>query len=408
MPVSFTICAGHQRKCVLPFPLSLFPFPYFVALIILLAFFAPVCRSQEAATDEVVVVGAGMAALTDDSAGSEEEAVWDAKRNAVEQAAGFFLKARAIGRDFQLESDRIEARTDGFVRKWEIVPGSRRIETVGNGKILRLQVRATVALLPVIKKLQDIRDVYDDLERPRIRVTLIGDSANGAAKRAILAALQAQGFETATGDSAEITLSARVDAEPLIKLGDKEAAYGVGESVAACRAVVTLEIVSEVSEQTLFIAKSEGAGSSFQSDADARSEAIESAAQTLIEQEDGIVLRRLLIRWARERQEGHAVAVEITNLDSKRIALLRDRLREMRGYVRSLGDTETPHKTTFRFLTRLESRAIRRRLAALRLDNLGLRVLNERGPHIVCAAASRPRSNNAAALDFVLNSDYTD
>ena len=103
------------------------------------------------------------------------------------------------------------------------------------------------------------------------------------------------------------------------------------------------------------------------------------------------MLRRLLIHWARERQEGYAVAIEIANLDSKRIALLRGRLREMRGYVRSLGDTETAHKITFHFLTRLESRAIRRRLAALRLDNLSLRVLNERGPRIVCAAAGRPR-----------------
>ena len=365
---------------------------YLVALIILLVWFAPALPALEAATDEIVVVGEGMAALADDSAGSEEEAVWDAKRNAVEQAAGFFLKARAVGRDFQLESDRIEGRTNGFVRKWEIIPGSRRIEKIGNGKILRLKVRAVVALLPVIRKLQDIRDVYEDLERPRIRVSVVEKDANGAANRAIMTALLAQGFEIATGDAAEITLIARVDAEPLIKLGDKDSTYGVGESVAACRAVVTLQIVSEASEQTLFTAKAEGAGNSFQSDADARNEAIHSAAQSVMEQEDGILLRRLLIRWAEERQEGHAVAVEITNLDANRIALLRGKLREMRGYVRSLGETETPRKTTFRFLTRLDSRAIRRRLAALRLDNLGLRVpLNERGPHILCAAATRPR-----------------
>ena len=375
---------------------SLFPVPIADALLIpcslfLLAFFAPLCHAKEAAPDDLIVVGAGMAALTDDSAGSEEEAVWDAKRNAVEQAAGFFLKARAVGRDFQLESDRIEARTDGFVRKWEIIPGSRRIETAGNGKILRLKIRATVALLPVIRKLEDIRDVYEDLERPRLRVSVVGDAANGAAKRTLLAALLAQGFEIAAGDGAEITLLARVDAEPIVKLGDKDSTYGIGESVAACRAVVTLQIQSEASEQTLFTAKSEGAGNSFQSDADARSEAIQSAAQSLMEQDDGILLRRLLILWARERQEGHAVALEVTRLDSARIALLREKLREMRGYVRSLGETETAQKTTFRFLTRLESRAVRRRLAALRLDNLGLRVENEHGPRIVCAAAARPR-----------------
>lgn len=356
-------------------------------LIIFLFWFAPAPRAQEAASDETVRVGEGMAALGDDPGAAEEEAVWDAKRNAVEQVAGFFLKARAIGRDFNLESDRIEGRTDGFVRKWEIVPGSRRIETVGNAKILRLKVRAVVALIPVIRKLEDIRAIYDDLERPRIRVTVAGDSGGGAAKHAILMALQAQGFEMATGDAAEITLSARINSAPTLKLGDKDSAYGVGESVAACRASITLQIVSEASEQTLFVAKADAAGSSFQSDADARTEATLNAAQTLMEQEDGILLRRLLVRWAEERETGHAIAVEVSNLDPNRVALLRGKLRTMRGWVRSLGETETARKTTFRFLTRLESRAVRRRVAALRLDNRGLRVQNGRGPRIICASA---------------------
>ena len=111
----------------------------------------------------------------------------------------------------------------------------------------------------------------------------------------------------------------------------------------------------------------------------------------MMEQEDGILLRRLLVRWATEREEGHAIAVEVSNLDPDRVALLRGKLRTMRGWIRSLGETETVRKTTFRFLTRLESRAVRRRLAALRLDNLGLRVQNGRGPRILCASALRKK-----------------
>ena len=360
-------------------------------LAILLCCFTPALHSQEAAPDDIVLFGDGMAALRDDASASEEEAVWDAKRNAVEQAAGAFLKARAVGRDFALESDRIEERTSGFIRKWEIVPGSRRIETVGNGKILRLKIRAVVALLPVIRKLQDIRDVYDDLERPRLRVEVVGDSASGAAKHAILAALQAQGFEIATGETAEITLSARVSTKATVKLGDKDSAFGIGESVAACRAVISVEIVSASSEQTLFVTQADGMGNSFQSDANARTEAIAASAQNLMTQNDSGLLQHLLVRWARERQEGHAVSIAVSGLDAKRLGILRGKIREMRGYVRSLGETEKSGKTTFRFLTRLDTRAARRRLADFRLDNTGLIVRKERGPQIVCAALTRPR-----------------
>src|SRR5687768_16295170 len=113
-----------------------------------LLFAASAALAQDAAKEEIEIVGDGAAAVTKDLAAVEEEAVWDAKRNVVEQAAGKFLRARAVGRDFELEEDRIEGCTNGFIRKWEVIPGSRKIEALGNGRVLRLLVKATVALIP--------------------------------------------------------------------------------------------------------------------------------------------------------------------------------------------------------------------------------------------------------------------
>src|SRR5262249_34905428 len=73
--------------------------PVFVLFLLIPLLLPSAARAQEA-SDELAVIGEGAAAVGDDVAAAEEEAVWDAKRNAVEQAAGIFLKARTIGRDF--------------------------------------------------------------------------------------------------------------------------------------------------------------------------------------------------------------------------------------------------------------------------------------------------------------------
>src|SRR5206468_8817034 len=129
------------------FAFRLLPFALFGGLLLFLSF-VPIrtgAQSESPDRDTVVVVGEGMAVLNADPTAAEEEAVWDAKRNAVEQAAGLLVRSYVSGRDFQLEENEIRGRSEGFVKRWEVVTGSRRIENIGGSQILRLQVRATVA-----------------------------------------------------------------------------------------------------------------------------------------------------------------------------------------------------------------------------------------------------------------------
>lgn len=354
--------------------------------------------ASDSASDEIVVVGEGMAALNEDAAAAEEEAVWDAKRNAVEQAAGIFLRARAVGRDFALVEDEISSRTDGFVRRWEVVAGSRRVETLANGRILRLKVQAAVALLPVIRRLADMADVYDDLERPRVRIEVIGDSPAHPAQSALIAAFRAQGFEIAAESGpAEVVLSGHLVSTPTLRLGDRETPYGVGETVAACRAHLSVRVVSTASEEILLTAHADGGGRSFESDAEARAEAATEAAESLLQESANLFVQRLLVRWARERQEGHVVAIQATGLDARRRALLREEVAAMRGFRKMVAETEDRSRLTLRLLTRLDTRSVRRRLAAVRLDHTALTLLNDRGPLIVCAASARPRVSHPSA-----------
>ena len=347
-------------------------------------------RPEDGAKEEIEIVGNGAAAVTKDLAAVEEEAVWDAKRNAVEQAAGIFLRARAVGRDFELEDDRIEGRTNGFIRKWEVIAGSRKIEALGNGRVLRLQVRATVALLPVIRKLSDIKDVYDDLERPRIRIEITNDAARRV-KDVLVAALKAEGYEIARDDRAEILMSGLVEYTPTLRLGDKETPYGVGEKLAACRARLSLQVISTASESVLLTASGQGAGRSFTSDTEARSDSAEAAADNLVVQSRDQFRENLLVRWARERQEGHVLAIKVTGLDANSRDQLKQPLAAMRGFRAFVSEKSETGTFTVRLLTRLDTRALRRRIAELTLNEKELKLLNDRGPTIHCAVKQPQR-----------------
>src|SRR5262249_6051224 len=152
---------------------------------------------------------------------------------------------------------------------------------VGTGQILRLQVRATVALLPLIRRLADIADVYDDMERPRIRVEIDGDGPAHGVQNALLATLKEQQFDLAESGPAEIVLQGRLETVPTVRFGDRASPYGVGESVAACHARLVARFISTASEEALCVVRAEGDGQSFESDAEALSNAGEEAAQNL-------------------------------------------------------------------------------------------------------------------------------
>jgi hypothetical protein len=341
-----------------------------------------------------------MAPLHDDITAAEEEAVWDAKRNAVEQAVGVVLRSHTVGRDHLLQRDDIDTRAQGFVRNWEKVPGSRRIERLEHGSILHIQVRATVALMPMIHSLRDIADVYKDLERPRLRVqvTAAGKSTPAAMARsaqdALVAALQEQGFQLAESGPAEVVLAGRLEVTQTVHLGDHDAPYGIGESVAVGKAHLTLQAVSTASEDVLFTADAIGSGRSFTGDQDACAEAAADVADVLLQTSAQRFVDRLLVRWAHERQEGHTLCIQVTGLDSGARGALRQEIRAMRGFLQLISETGDREHFTLRFLTRLETAAVRRRLAALRLDTprpVSLTVLNDRGPTILCAVHAPPR-----------------
>ena len=339
------------------------------------------------------VTGEGLAAFNGDVAAAQEEAVWDAKRNAVEQAVGFFLKSKTTARNFGVEEDEIVSKSEGFVRRWEVVEGSRRIETVpggnGNGKpaqVLHIEVRATVELISLLHHLSDAADLYKDLERPRLRVQIRGKKEQAAIatriQRELAGALQAQGFEVASEGAAEVVLNGVLDVVPTVSIGDKDAPYGVGESVAACRVRLNMQAVSSVSEDVLFAPSAEASGRSFQSNEDAINDAVTQICDSAIGDSEKTFVPALLARWARERQEGYVVALKVEGLTSAECERLKQTLADMRGFRRFVEEQRASRQTTLRFLTRRDTRSLRRDLSQFALS---------------AASASRPESASRSA-----------
>src|SRR5579871_846274 len=363
-----------------------------VLILILVLGLSAWVHADETAPPTRTVLGNGTAPLGDDPLAADEEAVWEAKRNAVEQAYGQVVRAREFGRDHAIEESEVWGSAEGFVQSWEIVPGSRHVEQLNGSPIVRLQIRAQVAPLTAIHHLTDLKDLYADLSRPRIRVVIEGDHGARAVQDTLISALRKEGFELAQDDRADVTLSGRLSLLPTMRLGDNRTPYGLGASVATCKAQLTARLISHNSEEVLDFVHAQGVGQSFQSDADAASRAAADAGSNLCTADHALFTHNLLLHWAQERIEGYVVCVQVHGLDTRRADMLREQLRALRGFRRFVEDTYHDDHLTLRFLTRSDTRSLRRHLPEMHLDGVALRVQDGEGALIVCTANRAPRA----------------
>jgi len=82
--------------------------------------------------------------------GTSEEATKDAFRNAVRQVVGAVVDADTLVKNDELIDDQVLTYSDGFITKYEDVPGSRRQQ----GGLYRVKINATVERRSVIAKLK--------------------------------------------------------------------------------------------------------------------------------------------------------------------------------------------------------------------------------------------------------------
>jgi len=90
-----------------------------------------------------VVVGEGVGTTAD-------EALKDALRNAVRQVVGALVDAETMVRNDEVIDDKVLIYSDGFIKTYEEVPGSKKVQS----GLHRLKIKATVERRNVIAKLK--------------------------------------------------------------------------------------------------------------------------------------------------------------------------------------------------------------------------------------------------------------
>ncbi|MCS6949455.1 MAG: hypothetical protein NZ520_03220 [bacterium] len=305
-------------------------------LVVCVLVAAAVVGAQEGS--DVEVVASGMAAISSDRAASLEEAILDAKRNAVEQALGVIVNAEALAQNYEVVWETIHTRSEGYVKQWELLGEPEWDARQG---LVTVRIRATIGTVRAVKDLWEIPEVYRALERPRVGVKLVSADSRqpeAVSTAALVSALRARGFDavdSTSGQRAEVLITGTVRTEAGIRLGDKDAPYGLGSVIATQKAYADVRVVwADTGAVIVPPLRGEATGFSFHSNEEAREEALRTLGRDLVEESKGALAQKVLSAWAVQLLQGLQVRLVVRGADYRTLAQFSDRLREMRGVVR--------------------------------------------------------------------------
>ena len=129
---------------------------------------APAGAAQPAALPETqTVTVTGRSAMPGEIA--RDEAIRDALRNAVEQAAGVFIQSQSETQNYQLLYDVILSRARGFVRSYDVLEEGRNPET----GVYSVTIKAVVVARQVADQWLDVRSLLLQKGMPRMMVHVV-------------------------------------------------------------------------------------------------------------------------------------------------------------------------------------------------------------------------------------------
>lgn len=325
-----------------------------------------------ASVQDVEIVASGMAAIGSDRAAAIEEAVLDAKRNAVEQALGVLVDAEALAQNYEVVWETIRTRSQGYVKRWELL-GEPEWDT-RNG-LVKVRVRAVVSAVDAVKDLWEIPEVYVALERPRIGVRLLSADARQpepASTAALIHALRVRGFDVADGSGtpAEVLITGTVRTEAGIRLGDQDAPYGLGKVVATQKAYADVRVVwADTGAVIVPPFRWEATGFSFNSNEEARQESLRTLGRELVEESKAALGQKVLGAWISQLQNGLRVRLVLRGADYRTLSQFSDRLRGVRGVVSVERERMEAGDGLVDTVVRLTPAVFRRQLLRLQVGN---------------------------------------
>jgi hypothetical protein len=152
-----------------------------------------------AQTQTVEVTGQASITKSGSEAAAKDAARYDAFRNAVEQVGGTMVTGMSVTDQNTLVSDKILARSQGYIRHWSYVG-----DAVVDGDGVTVKVKADVGVAELDKDLEAIKALIDMKGKPRV-VLLIAEQSIGMSEPF---AWWNKGQKEAKGDLVSVDLGA--------------------------------------------------------------------------------------------------------------------------------------------------------------------------------------------------------
>lgn len=360
---------------------------------------------------EMTVVAEGAAAVVGSDLGrAEDEALADAKKNAVEQGIGVFVKSETLGKNYQVVEQTILTKSEGYIASWSKVEGSRKVEKVESNQLLTIKISAKVKLLNLVNALSDIEAIYEAMERPKVMVLIneqnlgrpsedlpasaaalmrdLGDKKFDVVDPEVVRSLIAKESTRAVlerGDAQAAALLAMKEGAEVLVLGsakstkqDVEQLAGV---VSTASALLTARIVYADTGDVLYTSKQTRAtGASTSSVEEAGLDALDKAGTALLTSDQDRFASQVIARWAKEAQNGRVYKVTADNITYSEMTALKKVIAEFRGHVGFVGSPNYTGKTgTFSVKSRLTPEQFRERLSEAKVSGKRVEITNVSG-----------------------------
>ncbi len=362
--------------------------------------------NADSAASEIEVTATGQAAVEDgDIAKATDEATNAAKRNAVEMGVGVFVKSETVGEDYDIVKQTILTKSEGFIRTWEPVDGYPKTEKIEKDTLLTMKIKAKVKLISLIGALQDIDEIYEQMERPKVMVAFTEDiggkpvTKTPSSSVAVMRALADTKFDLVDqevvnrliqnestraklrGDDKAAALLAMDQGAEILILGSADAAKQdlpeeLGEGFQSANALLTARMVYADTGDLIFTYKqAEGKGVTTSSFQQAAMKALDQAGQNLVAGDEKEFAARVLAEWARQIVSGRILRVVAEGVDYDDLQALKKQIAKFRGHVKFIGKEKFEgNQGTVSVKTVLNSEEFRDRLAGVKLNGKKIKI----------------------------------
>jgi len=173
-----------------------------------------------------VTVRGHSAIRNEDLIEAERNALQDAMRNALEQAVGTFVSSESFGENFVLISDRISTKTQGYVKKYDILYKGQEVN------IYTILIKAQVSLKLVKNDLIALKIIQEAMHKPRIMIIISERfNPNPISETEMIRIFVLRGFKVV--DQKQVERIRENDQVRVALRGDYESAAAIGRQYGA-------------------------------------------------------------------------------------------------------------------------------------------------------------------------------